>query len=253
MPALERAREAAWSADCFNKQHQLMLAVHMYSDGQYVPPAQNYDSGVCWDNILYNEGLAALPVLKCGKATGNSGIDYVHPTYGFVVNSSFRQSPPPPDQPNSNYVANGGWQGAGRITVPDYGCWGASRLCAFRYITRRGEGGYSNTCVGYPGDYINGYIAFLEPLRTSEVGSCGDTIAFEDGGWQQGADYIAPRHGVGCSPSDRWAFGEWFNVAWLDGHCSGIRTGPDPYHAYVGQDEGWWTITGGDSKIITAP
>ncbi|MBI4023545.1 MAG: type II secretion system protein [Verrucomicrobia bacterium] len=243
LPALKQARETAYSAQCISNLRQLIIAANLYENGEYLPPAVNWDSQVYWDNILFNQGLVSLNVLRCPKATKNSGVAYTDPVQGHIVNSAFRQGAPAAGTPNSNYTVNGGWQGGGNITVPIYGTMNTPQHHPFRYITRMGEPGYAFSGGTHT---INGYEAFLEPLKTSEIRDAAGTIAFQDGGWQSGADYIAPRHGSGCSKTDQYAYGATFNVVWLDGHASTVKRGTNPLQPWVGLPVGWWTIDAGD-------
>ncbi len=246
LPALRSAKEQASSTVCINNLKQLGVAVMLYDDGSAVVPAQFFDSGRYWDNALFDSQLATLDSLRCPKSTRNSGIDYNDALKGRVVNSAFRQSAPAAGLPNSNYNVNGGWQGGGRITVPIWGTVGSSERAPFRYITRQGEGGYALSGGMHT---INGYRAYTEPLPISQLQKPEITISFQDGGWMQGADFIAPRHGNRCSSGDVFAFGGTFNVGWFDGHASPLKTGPNPYRPYIGQPLGYWPIKAIDKNL----
>jgi len=137
--------------------------------------------------------------------------------------------------------------GGGLLDVPIFGTAGSPKHHPFRYMGSNGA-----WPDGTP--WINGYYAYFVPLNTSRLDDPAGTIGFQDGGWQEGADYIAPRHGLGCSAKDEFAFGDRFNVVWLDGHSTALEAGDDPGHPYVGLPYGWWTIDRGDSDtLISGP
>jgi prepilin-type N-terminal cleavage/methylation domain-containing protein len=248
LPALQSARDKALSARCISNLRQLGVAVMVYAEYGYAPPVAYFDSQVYWDNVLFHESMVSLDVLRCPKSERNSAIDYVTAIYpsGMTVNSAFRQASPGAGRPNANYVANGGWQGGGQITVPKYGTLFTPRHHPFRYITRQGESGYAWSTT-WQMHTINGYEAFTEPAKISEIRDPAGTIMFQDGGFQQGADFISPRHSPTVGRTSRWAdAGTHFNVVWFDGHASTIQRGTDPLKPWVGLPFGWWTIDLGD-------
>jgi prepilin-type N-terminal cleavage/methylation domain-containing protein/prepilin-type processing-associated H-X9-DG protein len=242
LPALNKAREQAVTTQCLSNLRQIMMATQMYANQNKgsLPYAQWGDYNVYWDDLLFDAKFVSLPVLRCPKSEKNVGIDYTHATFGFLANGAFRQAAPPAGRPNSNYTANGGWQGGGVILVPLFGTQGSPQKVPFRYIVRPGQPGHS---LGGPtGHLINGYTAYLTPLKITAVRDPSNTIAFQDGGWQQGSDYIAPRHGGGVDPSHTFAWGKYFNVVWIDGHASSIERGKEhPYRAHAGLPWQWWT------------
>ncbi len=246
LPALRNARQSAYTSLCLSNLRQLGVAVACYNNGDYVPPAE-YARGDYyndwWDNVLFNEGGVNLGILQCPSAILNAGIYYVDPTYGHITNTAFRQWAPA-NSPNSNYWCNGGWQGGGCIDVPIYGTAGSPLHHPFRYIYQAGIGG--NTTDGNGNYDINGYTAFIEPLRTTKLADPGGTIMLQDGGWCQGPDFIAPRHGPGANRDSQWATGTVFNVVWFDGHATSEKRGPVFASPYVNLPVGWWTIEKGD-------
>ncbi|MCX7934630.1 MAG: prepilin-type N-terminal cleavage/methylation domain-containing protein [Planctomycetota bacterium] len=254
LPVLGEARETARTSTCLSQLKQIQTMTMQYMDGDYVPPAQAaYHNGSnwtsrYWDDILFMEKLIAhdgLAVLRCPKSILNAGVYYTDPLRGKIVNTAFRQAAPAAGQPNANYVANGGWTGGGAIDVPIFGVTGGTNLHhPFRYITGPGEPGYSWHATW--GHLINAYNAFTSPLPMRQIPQPSRTIAYQDGGWQQGADYIAPRHGKGCSARSPYAFGDSFNVSWFDGHVSTLRRGSDPYKPWLGLSHGLWTIDAND-------
>jgi len=228
LPALARARDAAVDSTCKNTLKQISLAMALYAEGDFVVPAQLELTAQYWDNILVNEGLIPINALRCRKADRNAGISYNAGGNRFNVNSAFRQAKPA-SGPNSNYWVNGGWQGAGTITVPVFGTGGAAKHAPFRYI----EKDFDNN--------INGYTGFQSPLNVSQLEMPAETIGVFDGGWQTGADYIAPRHGGGCSSTDEYAMGKSYNVAWMDGHLAPLIAS-NPLRPWEGHRYQLWTI-----------
>lgn len=248
LPTLQGAKEKAYSARCISNLRQLSVAVTVYANSGFLPPVQYNDRYVYWDDVLVREGLLSVDVLQCPKSDHNSGVDYVTALYpaGMTCNSAFRQANPGAGKPNASYVANGGWQGGGQITVPKFGTALTPRHHPFRYITRMGESGYAFH-AGLQMHLVNGYEAFLQPAKVFELADPSGTIMFQDGGFQQGADFIAPRHSPGVRRNSRWADGgATFNVVWFDGHASSIQRGPDPLKPWVSLPFGWWTIDRGD-------
>lgn len=253
LPVLGRARESARATTCFNNLRQIMAGTAMYCGGEWVPPA-TYAAGDYykdwWDNLLYDDKLVNIQVLRCPDAQLNAGVYYTDPVRGHIVNSSFRQWAPT-GSPNSNYWCNGGWQGGGRITVPFYGTYGSPQRHPFRYMWQAGVGGNSTFPSGELS--INGYLAYDKPLKMSKIPEPAGCISYQDGGWVRGPDYIAPRHGNKASPALPYAYADRFNVSWFDGHCSGIKKGPDENRPWVGLPIGWWTITKNDDNILGVP
>lgn len=238
LPALAQARDRARGVTCINNLKQISLAITLYDEGESLLPAWVQATTKYWDDILYEDGSIGLQTLRCPMADRQSGVSYTNVTQGKIVNSAFRQAKPAVGKPNSNYVVNGGWQGAGTILVPTYGAGNTPLYAPFRFIGKAGAPGISFIGTNM---YINGYRCFTEPLKTARLESPVDTAGLYDGGFMQGGDFIAPRHGGGCSGTDEFAYGQYFNVAWLDGHVAPLKVGSNPLQPWVGHPKGYWT------------
>jgi prepilin-type N-terminal cleavage/methylation domain-containing protein len=229
LPALARARDAAVDTTCKNTLKQIGLAVALYAEGDYIVPAHVQATSQYWDNLLVNDGLIPIQALRCKKADRNAGVSYIAggvPRYN--VNSAFRQGKPA-SGPNSNYWVNGGWQAGGAITVPVFGTGNAPRHAPFRFI----ESDFDNN--------INGYLAYQAPLNVSQLEMPAETVGIFDGGWQTSADFIAPRHGGGCSSTDEFALGKTYNVSWLDQHVAPLIA-YNPLRPWQGHRYQLWTM-----------
>ncbi len=244
LPALRQAREAAATATCTNNLRQIMVAVAAYANSEYIPPAELGGLYRYWDDILYEEGLVDLGVLRCPKATRNSGISYTRAPR-WPVNSAFRQAKPGFGRPNSNYWVNGGWQGGGSITVPSFGTYGAPLYCAFRWTVAQWSpvpGGVSLDGWGLGIISINGYTGFRNPLKTALITNPpSNVLGVYDGGFNEGCHYIAPRHGAGCGRDDEFAYGRQFNVGWLDGHVAPLEA-QNAFEPWRGHPLDYWLV-----------
>ena len=248
LPVLSEARETARTAICLSQLKQIQTATLQYAGGDYVPPAQAaYHNGAFWtsrywDDILFMERLItsdSLAVLRCPKATLNAGIYYTDGLRGRIVNTAFRQAAPAKGQPNANYVANGGWGGGGSITVPIFGVTGGTNLHhPFRYITGRGEPGYSWHATW--GHLINAYNAFETPLPLRMIPQALAHHCLS--GWR----LATKRRLYRAAARDAYACGESFNIAWFDGHDTTQLKGRNPYQPWVGLPYGMWTIDAND-------
>jgi len=252
LPALNKAREQAITVQCLSNLRQLMLGTQMYAQANrdFIPAAQWGDSYYYWDDSLFDSRCVPnVKAMQCPKAEINAAVWYNVATYGnmaYTVNTMFRQGAPAnPNRPNSSYWCNGGWQAGGTMDVPKYGTAGSPLHHPFRYIVRPGQPGHSQNAAGT--HFINGYTAFLEPMKLSQIRDAAGTIAYQDSGWQQSCDFIAIRHGGGAKTGAAFAFGRSFNVVWFDGHATTINRGTDPYRAWVGLPLGWWTIDRNDT------
>jgi prepilin-type N-terminal cleavage/methylation domain-containing protein/prepilin-type processing-associated H-X9-DG protein len=244
LPSLRSAKETAQVTVCTNNLRQILVAVATYAGAEYIPPAELGGRYRYWDDILYEEELVNLGVLRCPKATRNAGISYVYPPR-WPVNSAFRQANPGAGRPNSNYWVNGGWQGGGSITVPSFGTYGAPLYCAFRWTVAQWSplpGGVNLDGWGQGIISINGYTGFQNPLKTALIQrSPSEVIGVYDGGFNEGCHYIAPRHGDGCGRDDEFAYGRQFNVAWLDGRVAPLQA-KNPLEPWRGHPLEYWLI-----------
>lgn len=210
LPALQRAKQAAWNASCKNNLRQLGIAMTIYTgDYNAYPYALNWPDKAFWYDAIAPQYGSNRAILGCAAFKGNRNVDEAVAWMGGIF---FYYTQPPPGQ-KQNGVSYG------------YNGYGL-RTTGTAYVDSEGVLGLGPSLSSIGG---------VPPVRAHRVKAPADMIAVADSMYVPAApsqtfSYLLAI-GDGSKPSpDRHTGGS--NVAFGDGHSENIKN-----KRLVGNDE----------------